>query len=321
MTMLASSARPARRGFTLIELLVVIAIMGILTGLLLSAVQKARAAAARVSCMNNLKQIGLACHLYHDGMLCFPPGYTASSVTAQTPAGTVVSNTTPGWGWGTYLLPYIEQNDLFAQFNLTQPCQNYPGIQTTIKVYLCPSDQAPPAGFTVPGAGVQAGPCSYAAIDGGVSNDTTADAGGSGVFYCNSQVSIAEISDGTSNTVMVGERAWCIVMGVWAGAINGGTCNPGPQSPYMIANPGSTKPGQGAGDLVLMHASGNNAIFSTGGRGLDDPCSMHVNGSNFVFADGSVHFMPNITTAPGTTYFGYLGTIAGGEVIPGAFVP
>ena len=124
-----------RRGFTLIELLVVIAIIGILVGLLLPAVQKIREAAARLQCQNNLKQIGLACHGYHDVNLALPPGYLAT-----TPYSDGATDTSPGWGWGAYLLPYLEQGPLYSQLNFGQPVANSPAIQTMVKLYLCPSD-------------------------------------------------------------------------------------------------------------------------------------------------------------------------------------
>ena len=148
-----ASRRPA---FTLIELLVVIAIIAILIGLLVPAVQKVREAAARTQCVNNLKQIGLALHNYHDSKKVFPSGYRASGAYSDGS-----SDTTPGWGWGAYLLPYLEQDNLCRQLNFTAPVQNSPAIQTIVKVYLCPSDTPPTSAFAVTNATGQKPPIGY----------------------------------------------------------------------------------------------------------------------------------------------------------------
>src|SRR5438552_11540924 len=103
-----------RTGFTLIELLVVIAIIGILVALLVPAVQRVREAAARLQCKNNLKQIGLAFHNYHGVAKCFPAGFNSRAATLDGPS------LGPGWGWGAYLLPYLDQGNLYNQIDFTK---------------------------------------------------------------------------------------------------------------------------------------------------------------------------------------------------------
>jgi prepilin-type N-terminal cleavage/methylation domain-containing protein/prepilin-type processing-associated H-X9-DG protein len=308
-----------RHAFTLIELLVVIGIIAVLVGLLLPAVQKVRESASRAKCQNNLKQFGLALHNYHDSNQFLAPGYQANA-----PYIDGATDTTPGWGWGAIVLPYLEQNNLFCQLIINQPVQNSPAVQTLVIVYLCPSDSVPRTAFAVlDGFGntiCLAAPSSYAACVGGDESDTFGPSG-LGVFYRNSQTRITDITDGTSNTIFIGERAWANAQGIWAGAIHDGVIRRGTQNPC---------PGTGAGSypaatLVQAHSHLNNALTDTDG-GLDDFSSKHVGGSNFLFGDGSVRFLRSVSgDLPGGGYtadsltFQAMGTRANGEVVPTDF--
>jgi prepilin-type processing-associated H-X9-DG protein len=276
-------------------------------------------AANRSRCQNNLKQIGVALHNYHDTNQSFPPGYLAT-----VPYVDGANDTTPGWGWGAFLLPYLEQNTVSNTIHFDRPIQdsfNASAIQVVMPVYGCPSDLLPNGAFPVPdgfeSTVALAAPCSYAACVGGDESDTTGP-DGSGVFYRNSRTRIADITDGTSTTLLIGERAWANANGIWAGAIPGGVTLRGQFNPC---------PGTGAGwypaaTLVLAHSHLNNTTTDSDG-GLDDFSSRHLGGSHFAFADGSVHFIRSVVSdPPGGGYsldsqiFQALGTRATGEVIP-----
>ncbi len=295
-----------RNGFTLVELLVVVAIIGILIALLLPAVQAAREAARRAQCTNNLKQIGLACHSYHDVQGALPPGHLA---TAPYP------DTSPGWGWASFLLPHLGQEPLHRQLNFGLPVQNSAAIQTMLSGLLCPSDMSLPGPFSVSDATLtpiaMAAPCRYAATVGDDSCEAD-DPTGNGVFYRNSATRFADIVDGTSQTTLIGDRAWSSAQGVWCGAIPGGILRAGPRNPWTAAT-------ASAAVLVQVHNNYINTMYAADG-GLDDFFSHHPGGVNILYADGSVHFIYSIISdGPPRRAFWAMGTRAGGEVIPETF--
>ena len=286
---------PRRRGFTLIELLVVIAIIGVLVSLLLPAVQSAREAARRAHCVNNLKQMGLALNAYHDALRSLPPSYLAF---ARFTDG--ATDTAPGWGWGAMLLPFLEQPALYNAGNFglaVETPQNTTVVWSMLSAYLCPADSPPDAPLPVTDSGgnplASLAPTSYAACVGGDETDSTTGLNntgtGKGVMFRNSSVRMADITDGTSNTIAVGERAWSINSGVWAGVVTNGVIRRGPDNPC----PATGAPYYLAATLVQAHGNVLNTITDPDG-GLDDFSSRHPGGANLAFADGSVHFFRSV---------------------------
>jgi prepilin-type N-terminal cleavage/methylation domain-containing protein/prepilin-type processing-associated H-X9-DG protein len=319
--------RSPGRGFTLIELLVVMAVISGLIALFLPAVQAAREAARRMQCLNNLKQVGLALQNYHEGAGTFPMGYVAGRrfVDGATDAA-------PGWGWATMILPQLEQGPLFSAVNFglsVEAPQNATVIRSTITTYLCPSDltRGPFPVFDASGSVLTiAAPSSYAACVGGNETDTATgihqDGLGTGGFFRNSRIRLADLTDGTSQTIAVVERAWAKAGGVWAGAVTRGTIRRGSQN----GCPTTGALFYPAATMVQAHCHLINTNSDPDG-GLDDCSSLHPAGANFLFADGSVHFLKSILADAGTRpdgspvyspsglVFQALATRAGGEVI------
>jgi prepilin-type N-terminal cleavage/methylation domain-containing protein/prepilin-type processing-associated H-X9-DG protein len=294
-----------RSAFTLIELLVVIAIIAILIGLLVPAVQKVREAAARIQCQNNLHQIGLALHGYHDRNNGFPPGYYDLAPWPQDDQG-------PGWGWASFVLADLEQDNLQKQINFNLNVGSAaPAIvaarTTFLKVFQCPSDPNPATTFTVTDGGGQSWVLahgSYVACNGNDGVDDNSTPEHTGVFIRGTRgLRIADVRDGTSNTFFVGERCTTMSWSTWTGAVTG-ALDPSIRSPGDFS---------GASALVLGHCGPhlpNDSIVTD----ADAMSSGHTNGVQFLFGDGSVHMINNAISQP---VYDALATRAGGEVVDG----
>jgi prepilin-type N-terminal cleavage/methylation domain-containing protein len=287
-----------RRGFTLIELLVVIAIIAVLIALLLPAVQQAREAARRSQCQNNLKQIGLALHNYHDTHNVLPPG----ALRLQSDIYTLE----PAFAWSVMILPQLEQGNLFAAlntqardlratFNNTPPSAptGYELLRTPLSVYICPSDPGDQlntnrpftsaSGVAPPGATAPfvVAKSNYPASEGDVGD-------GDGVFDNNSRTKFADVIDGLSNTFFVGERAtrsgnYANWAAVWAGF--GHDDEPDIDGHQVIeenAVMGLTlykmRTGEGGTTAGTLHL---RTAYS----------SAHPGGAHFLLGDGSVRFI------------------------------
>lgn len=306
--MCASSNR--RRGFTLVELLVVIAIIGTLVALLLPAVQGARASAQRMSCGNNMKQFGIACQSYNDSLGSLPSGYFYDAPHPE--------NNAEQWGWGALLLPFVEQKALHEAIGVQRagsmgaqiagPNSDIviAGIQSPLKIFMCPSD----SGFQNRGhthndrnfngglGFAAAGRTTAAACVVGVSNyigvaghrDITSDRTlgtpdpgiNNGLFYENSKVRLADITDGLSNTFLIGERdSLNCRSGAWPGVRNtNGSSNRG-----VIVVIGHSHPKLNQPEPTIAYNACNGC-----GEGFG---SLHPGGAQFVLADGSVRFITN----------------------------
>ena len=290
--------RLSRRGFTLIELLVVIAIVALLIGLLLPAVQQAREAARRAQCQSNLKQIGLALHNYHETNQCFPPGWIG--VTGNQPDVNGIN----GWGWASKLLHRIEQPTLYHAINfklsVTNAAAHAAIIKQTLPVFRCPSDSSPDTWVLKSPAGVALATLATANYIGNFGTDGLdaclplspgVTCQGDGVLMHNLTIRLSDIRDGTSSTLMIGERKSREDLGwhsTWAGVVAGGD-----ESFQRVLG-------------VTDHVPNSPAAH------FDDFGSQHATGSFFVMGDGRVRL---ITSVIDENVFKKLATRAGREPV------
>lgn len=312
-----------RRAFTLIELLVVIAIFVVLVGLLLPAVQKVREAASRARCLNNLKQIGIAMQLYANGNESFPAGYVYVPAASTKPGGASIhvfdrpppppptpQPNDPGWGWAALILNDIEQLNLARQINYTMPVESPSSLFARtylLALYTCPTDVR--TGLfnvqTIRNASLAAAATnSYAACygTGGLLNIQPDIS--NGAFFRNSRTRFADITDGSSNTFLVGERAALFAQSPWAGVMSGGTIRTTPGAPVYSA---------------LYELAPAMVLARVGTKTLNSPYSEpydffspHGVVVQFLFADGSAHAL---STATDLAVLQGLATINGGEVV------
>ena len=289
-----------RPGVTLLELLIVVAVVALLVGLLLAAVQKVRAAAIRLSCQHHLKQITLGLHAHHDAVDRFPSG-----MRIPRPGEAY-----PRLGWLTRLLPHLEQNALWEQTTAAyanNPSQLFapphPGLATPVKLFACPADVRSFA-VQITHGNKRVALTNYLGVSG--VNCRTTD----GVLFANSRVRIADITDGTSNTLAVGERP------------------PGHDFWYGWWYAGEGQSETGSGDTVLgvrelrivdyftLQSCPRGPYRFAPGR-VEDPCmvlrfwSLDADGGHFAFADGSVRFL----SYSAEELLPALAAKAGGEVV------
>jgi prepilin-type N-terminal cleavage/methylation domain-containing protein/prepilin-type processing-associated H-X9-DG protein len=332
-----------RKGFTLIELLVVIAIIAVLIGLLLPAVQKVREAASRAQCQNNLKQIGLAIHGYHDAFKALPPSHNATD------------------GWPAMILPYMEQGNVYNQYKLGigyDQGTNKAIISAQVPIFVCPSAPGQCGVFQITqspdgyGSAVQL-PAMMGIIDYGavnqvfdgfyIANGLPVPAGypGSclGPLQPNMRTPLVAITDGTSNTIMIAEDAGQPQSYVLGKPVS--TVRPPGKNIIKTQGIGTPTPDWGWADpgfaysingcdpttgFVIQHDGPTAGLVSDGGSGFTKPSgtpvfingnnngelySFHTGGVNVVFADGSVHFL---TASMTPAAFAALVTARGGEV-------
>lgn len=318
-------------GFTLVELLVVIAVIGMLVALLLPAVQSAREAARRNQCLNNLKQLGLGLATFENARGQFPPAYVGDSAARGSQFGVTYPdanmNGPSGFGWGTLILPFVEQQPLYDSFRLDLPCwapANAPAAATRLPLFLCPTATGGSDGFAIETDsgdgrhGVAMTPAiffshSHYVTNAGVHQPwgrTTAYSSNydvpepvtqnnnqlamiDGPFYRNSHTRAADVTDGLSNTVFLGEHTSLLSQKTWVGVVPGAAtcprldltnwpsdCNAAGCLVGVHSGPDTHDHPQ-----VIIHAP-NNPFGHT-----DEMYSEHPGGCNVSFGDGSARFI------------------------------
>jgi len=307
----------SKSAFTLIELLVVIAIIAILVALLLPAVQQAREAARRSSCKNNMKQLGLALHNYHETHTRFPPGgigwtFTATSTDPQVNV----------MGPLVLLLPYLEESAIYDQFNFSESYANPANVDLAsnrISTYFCPSyagnEMVSEHGYRGWNTSTSKAITNYLGVAGyattgnriSVTSGTSFPGNRQGIFWPNSDTTMAKIKDGTSNTFIMGEFRPSIMSDIGWGT--SGSCFDNRCSPWVR---GITLEGSG---FIKTMRYGPNQIFPKTAY-IDDWTALpfssdHAGGVQMLNADGSVVF---ISDNIDINLWRYLGTRDGGEV-------
>lgn len=308
--------RKTRTAMTLVELLVVLAIVGILITMLLPAVQFAREAARRASCFNNLRQVGIALHVYMDRQSSFPSGYLSRVVLPSREDGG------PGWSWGSLILPDVEQNALSQKVNFGLPVESAASAEVrsvSLATFVCPSDSEFEPVIEIPSLANDQVICtmaasSYVACVGTVrpTCKICRDAF-DGVFGRNRGITAADIVDGLADTIAVGERAFKWSTPALYGVVAGSELIDRLIDGRLAAGPGyvlgtTFKDGFNVEEIVDDPREDHSLAESFG--------SMHPGGANFVFCDGAAHYIrdnidPAVMNAISTRY----GDPKGGETI------